>query len=262
MKKHIVVLAVMTVLVGSTNAGCATKEGEARIRGSNDLECPPKQVVVEEQRYSRYRVTGCNQVATYHCEADAKLGYYCSEEEGPQPLRSPVAVAPPPPPVKATLPEPEPEFRPEPVPSKPNPPPMASEPEEKEPAFDTAGWLALQKTNSSVAGKLFPLSRKAILGSIRTPTTAKFGTEEVALQCPDKDTFITMHEVNAQNGFGAMVKDNLCVAVSLQNKRTMVTDCGGVSNVKLTLAMKQHSSLRLNVLVACMHPTAMLHLRP
>lgn len=126
---------------------------------------------------------------------------------------------------------------------------------------DLATWLALQKTNKSSAPSLIPIGRKAVLGQLKAPSTARFASDEVALQCPDKDTFITVHEVDAQNGFGAMIRDHLCVAISLKDKNGMITDCGALANVAFNLATKKSESLPTNVRLTCELPAKLLHMR-
>lgn len=128
-------------------------------------------------------------------------------------------------------------------------------------ARDVETWLGLQTTNKSFAAALVPIGHKTVFAQLKSPSTAKAANESLVLQCPDTDTFITMHTVDAQNGFGATVRDTFCVGISQKDKAGAMIDCGPLLNIRMNLANNQTESLPTNVRLACELPAKLLHMR-
>ena len=59
------------------------------------------------------------------------------------------------------------------------------------------------------APKAIAFGRAIVLKHLKAPSTAKFVTDEVLLRCSDGWT-ATRHVVDAQNAFGAMLRNNIC----------------------------------------------------
>lgn len=138
---------------------------------------------------------------------------------------------------------------------------MECAPKEQQPSFNFDDWLSLQKTNKSYKQAVVPSARKTILRQLKSPSTAVFISDEVALQCQDQDTFITVHTVDAQNSFGAKIRDVFCVGVSLKEQSAVLIDCGPVGNVAFNLQHNQLNFLPTNLKLSCDLPAQLLKVK-
>lgn len=69
-------------------------------------------------------------------------------------------------------------------------------------------------SQARAAQQAIPTGRGIILGMLRAPSTARFADDGILLQCPS-GTFITRHVVDAQNGFGAMIRQEVCATFNM-----------------------------------------------
>lgn len=89
------------------------------------------------------------------------------------------------------------------------------------PAF-TAAWEAAR-----VEGKRRALitGRKIVLASITTPSTASFVGDEILLQC-SSGFLTTVHDVDFQNAFGAMIRRRMCVKFNPTTEKIVASGDG------------------------------------
>ncbi len=96
---------------------------------------------------------------------------------------------------------------------------------------------AKQAARQKALASLVPLGRQAVLGHIRSPSTANFISDRLIneFQCASgKRLFVLEHTLDAQNGFGAMVRDTVNVIVNADNGKAFVV--GGDMQTFLGLA--------------------------
>lgn len=125
---------------------------------------------------------------------------------------------------------------------------------------DVDAWLGLQTRNKSFSPTLVPIGHKAVLAQLRSPSTARFVNESVVLSCPDMDTFVAAYNIDAQNGFGAVVRDMMCAAISSKNRSAVVIDCAPLANILGNLTTNRLDTLPTNVRLMCEGPARFLHL--
>lgn len=65
-----------------------------------------------------------------------------------------------------------------------------------------------------VAQQVIPTGRQIVLSMLRAPSTARFADDGILLQCPS-GMFVTRHVVDAQNGFGATVRNEMCATFNM-----------------------------------------------
>ena len=85
-----------------------------------------------------------------------------------------------------------------------------------------------QKKLDSERSQAFRTAKKHILGSLRSPSTADFGDQyyrECVKTNDDKTKFYVSVYVDAQNGFGAMIRTKFWVTVVKKNGFMKVNAC-------------------------------------
>jgi hypothetical protein len=86
-----------------------------------------------------------------------------------------------------------------------------------------AGYAKALEASQAKATKLALVTgRKVVLAKLRAPSTARFVSDDVLLQCP-LGYVVTVHEVDAQNGFGAMVRGRFCPKFNATTERIVVS---------------------------------------
>lgn len=73
----------------------------------------------------------------------------------------------------------------------------------------------LAASEARAAQKAIPTGRQVILSQLKSPSTANFVSDSMLLQC-SSGTFITRHTVDAQNGFGAMIRQETCATFNVR----------------------------------------------
>jgi hypothetical protein len=97
------------------------------------------------------------------------------------------------------------------------------------------------------------VGRQVVLANIKTPSTARFVSDQMLYPCKDGEMFLTSHELDAQNGFGAMIRDSVCTAVVPRTGRGTTTACGPLitfvlHNREMVEEICQNSRMILRVL--------------
>ena len=84
---------------------------------------------------------------------------------------------------------------------------------------------ALERERANAAKEAIQVGRRYIVGRVLTPSTVRFVSDNVMLSCPGG--FITMHEFDHQNGFGAMIRSTWAVEEDVRANRIDGQDCNG-----------------------------------
>lgn len=91
-----------------------------------------------------------------------------------------------------------------------------------------AGTIAaMQVPSAKLDAILIPIGRQAILKVVKAPSTTRFVSDRVLLQCPGHNRYATVHEIDSQNSFGAMIRTKLCVSVD-DHKNIDAGECGNL----------------------------------
>jgi small ligand-binding sensory domain FIST len=106
-----------------------------------------------------------------------------------------------------------------------------------EQAAQAAAAQREQAAQAKARALVIPLGRRGVLQALKSPSTASFVSDQVLYQCAAGDIIFTQHEVDSQNGFGAMVRESVCAVVSLRDSTSLTQDCSGVGTLVYTRAM-------------------------
>lgn len=77
--------------------------------------------------------------------------------------------------------------------------------------------------------------RKAVLRGLRTPSTANFLSDTIGHIC-ENGVFVTIHEVDAQNLYGAVVRNNFCALIHAPTGAAIPAQC------ELAMLLSKNSS--------------------
>lgn len=89
------------------------------------------------------------------------------------------------------------------------------------------GYRSATEAAQAKAAKLALVTgRKVVLATLRAPSTARFVGDSVLLQCAS-GYVVSAHDVDAQNGFGAMVRGRFCAKFNPTTQRIVVSGTGG-----------------------------------
>jgi hypothetical protein len=130
----------------------------------------------------------------------------------------------------------------------------------KQPTSSLEAWFQKQSVNKSLAPKLIPIGRTTVLSNLRQPSKAAFTGQNIALQCPDTDTFIAVYGVEGKNVFNAEILNTFCVGISLKDSRGVIVDCGPLVNIRFALEKDDRESIVTNLRLLCELPAKLLKL--
>ena len=87
----------------------------------------------------------------------------------------------------------------------------------------------LAKDEDDRKAQVVAVGRQLVLSTLRSPSTARFSAEAVLLECPSGYR-VTVHNVDAQNGFGAMIRNRACVKFNPVTRQILMSrNASGVS---------------------------------
>lgn len=74
---------------------------------------------------------------------------------------------------------------------------------------------------TSSNSEVIQAGRTIVTSQLKAPSTASFVSDSIVFSCPS-GTYATVHEVDAQNGFGAMIRSQACAVFNMQRRRTTI----------------------------------------
>lgn len=82
---------------------------------------------------------------------------------------------------------------------------------------------AVAEQRAQIDANVVQMARGYILGRARSPSTLRFLSDTIMLRCPGG--YMVMHEFDAQNGFGALVRSRWAVSIDTRTNRIDADEC-------------------------------------